>query len=206
MRLSLLMHLPDRIDGLDDALGHVVSGRGLGGEDEDARGDIEAGILQQAAVEREDVQKIEVLALVFVQTLDLHIEKRGGIDRDATVPLDHARKIDLVGLLDVHEIDLELRIVRVGFKGAKLVEIALPAVPDFRGDELAEAGIAGKEPAARSDAVGLVVKLARIESVEIREEIPFQELGMQRGHAIDRMASRRRKDAPCAPSARGLLR
>ena len=61
------------------------------------------GFCKQAAVEREDVQQVEVLALVFVQPLDLHVEERGGIHLDAAVPLDDAREIDLVGVLDAHE-------------------------------------------------------------------------------------------------------
>ena len=87
--------------------------------------------MQQAAIKGEDVEEIEVLAFVFVQTFDVHVEKCGGIYLDPAIPLDNARKIDLVGLLDVDEIYLELRVVRVGFKGAKLVEIAFPAMPDF---------------------------------------------------------------------------
>ncbi len=78
IRLSLLMHSADGIDGLDDALGHVVARRGFRGEDEDPRSDIEPWILQEPAVERQDVEQIEVLALVLVEALDLHVEERGG--------------------------------------------------------------------------------------------------------------------------------
>ena len=131
------------------------------------------GSCKQAAIKGQDVQEIEVLAFVFVEALDLHVEKSGGIDLDPAVPLDNAGQIDLVGLLDVHESDLEIEVLGEGFQGAKLVEIALPAMADFGGDELAEARIAGQEPAARGDAVGLVVELARIERVKFREEIAF---------------------------------
>ena len=44
-----------------------------------------SGILQQPAIEREDVEQIEVLALVFVEPLDLHVEERRGVHRDAAV-------------------------------------------------------------------------------------------------------------------------
>ena len=72
-----------------------------------------------------------MLTFVFVQTLDLHIEKCGGVNRDAAVSFDDAYQIDFVCVLDVHEIYLELRIVREIFKSAKLVEITFPAMTDF---------------------------------------------------------------------------
>ena len=34
-----------RVDSLDDTFGHLVSGRGLGGKDEDSRGDFEIRVL-----------------------------------------------------------------------------------------------------------------------------------------------------------------
>ena len=132
------------------------------------------------------MQQVEVLALVFVQALDMHVEERGGIDRHPAVPLDDAGKVDLVGLLDVHEIDLELGVLGELLQGAKLVEITLPAVADLGADQLAEPRIAGQQPAARGNPVGLVVDLSRVEGVKIREEIFFDQLGVQRRHSVDR--------------------
>ena len=66
----------DGIDRLDDALGQVVAGRGLGGEDEDAGLHVELRVLQDAAIEREDVEQVQVLPLVLVQALDLDVEER----------------------------------------------------------------------------------------------------------------------------------
>jgi len=43
--------------------------------------------LQEPAIEREDVEQIEVLALVLVQALDLHIEQRRRIHGDVGVVL-----------------------------------------------------------------------------------------------------------------------
>ena len=45
--------------------------------------DIELRILQEPPVEREDVEQVEMLALVFVQALDLHVEERRRVHRDA---------------------------------------------------------------------------------------------------------------------------
>src|SRR5690606_9602076 len=98
----------------------VVAGGGLGGEDEHARGDVERRILQQATVEGENVEQVEVLALVFVQALDLHVEERVGRHLDAAVGLDDLGEGGLVGALDVHEFLLETGVAGGEFETAEL--------------------------------------------------------------------------------------
>jgi hypothetical protein len=61
--------------------------------------------------------------------------------------------------------------------------------------ELAEARIASQEPTSRGDAVGLVVDLAGIESVEIWKEVLSKQFGVQRRDSIDRIAANHRKVA-----------
>ncbi len=99
-------------------------------------------------------------ALVFVEALDLHVEERVGAHRDAALVLDDPGEALLVRALHSHEVVLELRVVREGLERAQLVEITLPAAADLRRDEIAQARVAGEEPAARRDAVCLVVELA----------------------------------------------
>ena len=57
-------------------LGHEVAGRGLGAEDERARRHVGLRVALEAQVEREDVQHVQVLPLVFVQALGLDVEER----------------------------------------------------------------------------------------------------------------------------------
>ena len=76
----------DGVDRPDDVLRHVVARRGLGREDEDAGLHVERRVLQDAAVKGEDVQQIQVLALVLVQALDLHVEDRVRGDRRRRIP------------------------------------------------------------------------------------------------------------------------
>ena len=61
----------------------MVAGRGLAAEDECARLHLGVGVGFDAVVQRHDVQHVEMLALVLVDTLDLHVEQRFRIDRDA---------------------------------------------------------------------------------------------------------------------------
>ena len=149
----------DRVDRLDDALGQFVTGRGLGAENKNAWLHIEVRILQDAAIEREDMKQVQVLALVFMQPLDLDIEERGRIDRDAAFIEDDLGQANLVGMFHRHEFVLESGIVGPLLQPAKLVEISRPTVADFRRDQIGQERIGGKEPAAGRNAVGLVLNL-----------------------------------------------
>jgi hypothetical protein len=51
------------------------------------------------------------------------------------------------------------------------------------------AGWRPEQPAARRDAVGLVVEFAGIEGVEVGEEMLLEQLGVEGGDAVDRMAA-----------------
>ena len=66
------------VDELDDELGEVVGGRGLAGEEERARRNVELRILAQAIVEHDDVQRVQELPFVFVDALDLRVENLSG--------------------------------------------------------------------------------------------------------------------------------
>ncbi len=179
----------DGVDRLDDALGEVVAGSGLGGEDEDAGRDFEAGVLQEAAVEGEDVEQVEVLPLVLVQALDLHVEKGVGVDDDTAFPVDDLGEIDLVGVLDGHEGVLKAGVVGELFESTQLFLVLDPAVAELGGDQFREAGVGGLKPAAGGDAVGLVVELAGIKGVEIGEEMFLEQFRVEGGDAVDGVAA-----------------
>ena len=134
-------HGGDGIDRFDDTLCEVVAGSGFGGEDEDAWGDIEMGRLEQAPIEGENVEEIEVLPFVFVEPLNLDIEEGGWVDGDVAVLLDQAGEADLVGMFDSHEFLLKLGIIGKGFEVAELIEVPFPAVTDRAGDQVTEKGI-----------------------------------------------------------------
>ena len=177
------------VDRLDDELGGVIARRSLGREDEGARRDVEVGVLEQAAVEPKDVEQVEVLALVFVEALDLHIEHGGGVNLNAALIKDALGEFFFVRVFNRHEFLAERSVVGRGLKLAQQVEIALPAAADGARDEVGEARVASHEPAARGDAIGLVVDAARIEFVELGEEVAFNQLGVEGGDAVDRVAA-----------------
>jgi len=91
--------LADEIDGTDDILGDIIARRGLGRKQEHPRADVERRVLKQAAVQGQNVKQIQVLAFVFVQPLDLHVEDRIGRDLHAALALDERRQVGFVSRL-----------------------------------------------------------------------------------------------------------
>ena len=75
--------LRGRGDQADDELGQVIAGRGLAAENEHPRLHRELRIGLQPVIQPDDMQDVQVLALVFVDALHLHVEDRCRIDDDA---------------------------------------------------------------------------------------------------------------------------
>ena len=86
-------------------------------------------------IERDHVHQIEKLPLVFVHTLDLHVEQRRRIDANAV----HAAQppCELVFALQLHALPAltERGIVDVALEAAQLCEVAMPAIADSLVDQ-----------------------------------------------------------------------
>ena len=147
------------------------------------------GLLLEAQVEREDVEHVEVLPLVFVQALDLDVEERLGVHLHAGALLDEGGEAALGRELHRAPLLLELRVVRQRLQFAELVEVAQPAVADAVGDELGEGRIADGHEPARGDAVGDVAELLRPELGEVAHHRLLEQLGVQPRDAVDAVAA-----------------
>ena len=86
-------HLRDVIGELDDQLGAVIRGGGLAGEDLHPRHMIHIRPRADPLVERDGLQQIEQLALVFMDALDVHIEQRVRIERNAGGGLQRVARV-----------------------------------------------------------------------------------------------------------------
>ena len=73
---------------MDDLLGHVVRRGGLAGEDDATRRCVVSQAVQDGVVVGNHMQHVQQLPLVFVNTLDLHVEQAVGVERDACLALD----------------------------------------------------------------------------------------------------------------------
>ena len=182
-----------RVDQLDDQLGHGVSRRRLGAEDDGARRNRQVGIFLDPVVQGDDVQDVQQLPLVLVQALDLDIEHGGRIDDLPGALLhqgcqDHfARVLHLAPLLaELRVVDQRLQLAQFGFVGQ-------PAAANLARDQGRQLRIRHGQPHARGHAVGHVEEALRIKLVEIVQRGFLQQLRMQLGNAIDRMAADRRQ-------------
>ena len=72
-------------------------------------------MLLDLVVKIHDMQNIEQLSLILMQTLYLHIKDRSRIDLDAIVLFDIFRQTQFVLVFDVHELMLCLFIIRIEF-------------------------------------------------------------------------------------------
>lgn len=153
-----------------------------------------------------DTEDIHGLTLVLVQTLDLDIEHRLGVNFVAKGRLNVVRQALLVALLDGSPLPLEARVVDVLEQALELVEVLEElAFRDAQGllDEVAKARVALVKPATRSDTVRNVEEplrsdetrrlcrcelhaLARpIELHEVLHDGLLQELTVKLGDTVD---------------------
>lgn len=90
--IRVVVHnVADLVDEVDDSLGHPVSWRSLATEDRYARGELLPFFRGQGLdlkVPVDNTEDVQLLALVLVDTLDLNIEERGGVDSNAVVLFD----------------------------------------------------------------------------------------------------------------------
>ena len=123
-------HLGHVIDQLDDELGHDVARRGLAADQDAARGPLGRIPVLDAVVEVDDVQQVEQLALVFVDTLDLDIEEGGRVEVHVAIPGHQAGQMFLVGLFDGAKALPEGRVLRQGGDALQLAQVTHPVLAD----------------------------------------------------------------------------
>ena len=107
-------------------LGDVIGRRRFPGEDIDARHPLCGRIGFDAVVTRDDVQHVQQLTFVFVNTLDLHVEQRLRIQHDIHILRHPLREALLVGELGIGDLFNKRRIVNVRHQLAQLSQIGTP--------------------------------------------------------------------------------
>ena len=179
--------LAEGADEADDLLRHIIGGSRLRPEDESAGFDVESGVLFQAEIEVENVQRVQELTLVLMQPLDLHVEDGVRVDGDAVRLLDVRREPLLVAALDVGELHEDVAVAHIAHEILQFVRVREPAVSDEVGDERGELRVRLRHPAAVSDAVGHVGELLGVHRVVVAEDVVLQDVGVQRADAVYRV-------------------
>ena len=172
-------------DHADHLLGHIVAGSSLCAEDIGLGDEVGVGVLLQVQVLSSDVQRIQVLALVLVHTLDLAVEDGAGVDDLTGALLEVSGKVLLVVQLDL------IQTLQDGLVLSELVQlgqvggVVLVAGADGLVQQLAQLGVGGQQPAAVSDAVGHVLESLGLEQVVVVEDALLDDLAVELGDAVD---------------------
>lgn len=127
----------------------VVARRRFRTEQEHARYAVRLRVLTNFFVLRKNVQQVQVLTFVLVQTLDLDIENRLRVDLDTGTPLHKLRQTNLVGQLNVAIRLTELRVIGIFFEVDQLVEIVGPLFLQRFIQQRGQSRVALFDPAAR---------------------------------------------------------
>lgn len=119
-------HRTDLVDQMDNGLGHPVARGSFASEDRHLSWHLlplrRCGRFD-GQVPVNDSEDVHLLALVLMDALNLHIEKRGGVDGHASRRLDVLGKSDLVGVLDLRPLLLELLVIHKRFESVELIQI-----------------------------------------------------------------------------------
>ena len=168
---------------MDDVLRDDVRRSRLRTEDADERGRRQMPRLDLVVLV-DEVEQVQLLPLVLVETLRLDVEHRARVHRHALGPVEPVGQCFLICRLHFAELLEHRCVIREGQQLLKLGRILPEARADMLLQHRGEARIALQEPATEGDAVRLIIKLLRVELVEVMELRVLQDLRMQRGNTV----------------------
>ena len=172
------------VDQVDHRFRQPVARCRLAAEDLDARGPVAVRRLVDAMPQRDRLQHVQKLALVFVHALDLYVEDRIGIDAQPQIRQQPVRQGDLVGALGGVQPVQEGPVPGMGLQPRELVQILGPAGADRLVQKPRQFGIGQPQPAARRHAIGLVHDPVGMQLVQVGKDRVLDQLGMQRRDAV----------------------
>lgn len=188
--LVIVDNISNLVDKVNDSLCHPVSWSSLSTEDRDAGNKLLPllrghGLDLKVAVD--DTKDVQLLALVFVDTLDLDIEQSSGVHSNTIVLLDVFCKSDLVGILDITELFAELLVINKGLQLVKQCKILEELMSTKLGcDQSRELGVGLVKPSSWSDTIGNVGELVRsVDLDKVLENCGLDQVGVQFCDTID---------------------
>src|SRR5438105_15777554 len=104
----------------------MIGGRCFTGKNNGARNKGRSGICLDSVVERDHMQNVEELALVFMHAFDVDIEERVRIHAKSDLSQNVSRETLLVLSLHVDPVRPKLGVFRQWDQSSELIEIAYP--------------------------------------------------------------------------------
>ena len=132
----------------------------------------------------DNVQRIELLAFVLVETFYLDIEDRIRADLQSLCLAQVSAEIFFILVLDLKQPVQDLVIIFICKKFLKLCGVFFVAFADGLVKQRGQTRVAVEQPAAEGDAVCLIVEFLRVDPVEIVQLGILQDLRVQRGNAV----------------------
>ena len=145
-------------------------------------------VLDAAVLDRQiqihDAQRIEQLALILMQALDLHVKDKRWVKCNALMLLDHAAQLAFLLKLDGVEL-LDGHFVNTSLQSFQLVEMFQISCADLAVEQTAEFRVRQAQPAAGRNAVGLVLEALGVDGIPVFEQIVLENLRVNLGNAVD---------------------
>ena len=138
----------------NDLLCADVARRRLRRKDKGPGDEVRVRIVLDAAIEVQNVQDVQKLALILVQPLDLDVKDRIRIDAHAVAVCDQRGKLLLILALNGGKTGKHLCVVIVFQQLLQLTRVALEAVADQVGQAVGQQRIGLAQPTAVRNAVG----------------------------------------------------
>lgn len=178
------------IDQVNDLLGHPVAGSSLATKD----GDTWQLLLPllgahclESQVPVDNSKDVELLALIFVNSLDLDVEQGCWVDRYAERSLNVLGQAHLVGILDLCPLLAEGLVLGMSFQLVENSQILQEIVTTALGsNQLRQARVGLVQPTSGGDAVGHVGELVRAVNLnKVLENGGLDQIRVQLSHTVD---------------------
>ena len=130
-----------------------------------------------------------MLALVFVDSLHLHIEQGAGIHQHAQFPVDVGRQPLLAQIADAPPAIEEGAVIGKGFEALQFGQVLAPALADGLIQQGAQGRVGYGQPAAGGHAIGDIGEALRPEPGHVGKQGFLDQFAVQFGHAIDVVAA-----------------
>ena len=123
---SALTASPTRVNQFDNQLGHAISRRSLAAEDEGSGRQLRIGVALQTFQQGENVQYLQVLALILMQPLDENIKHRVRISLNPQLFVNICRELRFVIPLDGSPLVAKVSIFKERLQPAQSLDVADP--------------------------------------------------------------------------------
>ena len=137
-------------------------------------------------VQIHDMQDVEELTFILMQTFYLHIENRARVNINTVVLFDIFRKADFVLILDLHKLASCTVIIYIWFQLRDLGKVGDPSVSDLICDPVSEKRISMCKETSLCDTVCLIIELLRHHLIEVFQLLMFQDFRVKLRHTVYR--------------------